>query len=226
MNTIHRSLMIFAAASLTAAAQVPANTAWVRVVHAVADAPAVDVRVNNNTAFEGLRFKDFTEYTPLPAGTYNLGVFLSGTMTRVINHEGVMLNGGTAYTFYALGRVANGSLTLMGTGDDISPAAMGMVKLRVVHAAATAPTVDVYATTPFAPLTSATLSGVPFALASDYLTVPAGVYQARVTVAGTKTVAINSGRVPLMGGTTRTVVAIDPMTANGPFEFLVLPDVN
>ena len=70
------------------------------------------------------------------------------------------------------------------------------------------------------------LTKVPFPFASDYLAVPAGVYQARVTPTGSKTVAIDSGRLPLTGNTVRTVIALDPKTPGGLFELLVLPDIN
>ena len=49
---------------------------------------------------------------------------------------------------------------------------------------------------------------------------------ARVAVAGTKTVAIDSGRLPVLSNTVRTVVALDPAVKGGDFELLVLPDVN
>jgi hypothetical protein len=115
----------------------------------------------------------------------------------------------------------------MGAGDDVVAPGMGMTKIRVVHGASTAPTVDVFATAPYAPLPNApTLTRVPFPFASDYLQVPSGVYQARVTPTGTKTVAIDSGRLPVMSNTVRTVVALDPTTPNGPFELLILPDAN
>jgi hypothetical protein len=196
------------------------------VVHAVSDAPAVDVAANGNLVFQGLKFKDFSEYTPVPPGTYTVEVKLSGTNTTVITGP-ITVQGGNAYTFYALGRVAAGNLFLMGTGDDVVAPAAGSTKLRVVHGASTAPVVDVYASAPFAPLpANPAITAFPFALGSPYLSVPAGVYQARVTVAGTTTVAIDSGRLPLTGGTVRTVVALDPPTPGGAFQLLVLPDVN
>jgi hypothetical protein len=103
---------------------------------------------------------------------------------------------------------------------------MNSTKVRVVHGASTAPAVDIYVTAPFAALPNAPLlTGVPFTAASHYLTVPAGDYQARVAVAGTKTVAIDSRRLRLAGGTVRTVVALDGPDG-GPFELLVLNDVN
>jgi hypothetical protein len=208
-------------------AQVPADVSWVRVIHASADAPAVDVLANGNLVFQGLKFKSFTEYTPVPRGSYTFSINLSGTNTTALKYGPVDLQGGNAYSFYALGKVSNKSLLIMGTGDDVMAPPAGMTKVRVVHGASTAPTVDVFATAPYAPLpASPALTGVPFPFAGPYLMVPAGAYQARVTPTGTKTVAIDSGRLPLMGGTVRTVIALDPAAAGGGFELLVLPDVN
>lgn len=209
-------------------AQVPSNVSWVRVVHAAADAPAVDILANGNLTFEGLKFKNFTEYTPVPPGTYTFAINVSGTSTTAYTSHPATLEGGRAYTFYALGKVTDGSLFIMGTGDDVSMPGTGMARIRVVHGASMAPAVDVYATTPYAPIASASpaLTSVPFGLAGPSLTVPAGAYQGRVAVAGTKTVAIDSGRLVLAGNTARTVVAIDPMTEGGAFDLLVLPDVN
>jgi hypothetical protein len=210
-----------------ASAQVPSSTSWVRVVHAASDAPAVDVLANGNLVFQGLKFKDYTEYTPVPPGTYAFQVNLSGTGTTAVSAGPTTLQGGMAYTFYALGKASANSLVIMATGDDVAAPPSGSTKVRVVHGASTAPAVDVYASAPYAPLPSApALTAVPFPLAGPYLTVPAGVYQARVTVAGTRTVAIDSGRLPLTGGTVRTVVALDPDRAGEPFQLLVLPDVN
>jgi hypothetical protein len=88
--------------------------------------------------------------------------------------------------------------------------------------------VDVYVTAPGADLATATpaLTGVEFGDASDYLEVPAGDYQVRVTPAGTKTVAIDSGALTLSGGQVRTVIAVDAPGGGAPFDFLVLADLN
>jgi len=213
--------------SCAAIAQIPSNTAWVRVVHASADAPAVDILANGNLVFQGIAFKGFTEYTPVPPATYTFSINVSGTSTTVLSTGAMPLQGGMAYTFFAVGKVSAGTLSVMGAGDDVATAGTGIAKIRVVHGASTAPTVDVFATAPYAPLPNApTLTKVPFPFASDYLAVPAGVYQARVTPTGSKTVAIDSGRLPLTGNTVRTVIALDPKTPGGPFELLILPDTN
>ena len=217
------------AIALLGASLVPAfgqmgQAAMVRAVHASPDAPAVDVWLDGNMAFQGLRFKEYTDYASVPAGNHTLQIVVSGTSNAVLQGP-VNLQAGMAYTFMPAGRVSN--LGLISMGDLIQPPSKDMVSVRVVHGASTAPAVDVYVSTPFAPLPAQpVLSSVPFGLGSGYLTVPAGNYQARVTVGGTKTVAINSGRLSLPGGAIRTVIALDPVTPNGPFELWVVPDVN
>jgi hypothetical protein len=202
-----------------------AQTSRVRVVHASVDAPAVDILVDGNVAFQGLRFRDYTNYTPVPSGSRLIAINVAGTTTTALSLPFTLVNG-VDYTFYAFGKLSNSTLTIIGTGDDLEAPAMNSTKLRVVHGASTAPAVDIFVTAPFAALPNAPLlTNVPFTTASHYLTVPAGDYQARVTPTGTKTVAIDSRRLRLTGGTVRTVVAVDGAEA-GTFDLIVLNDVN
>ncbi len=202
-----------------------AQTSRVRVVHASADAPAVDILVDGGVAFQGLRFRDYTNYTPVPSGMRMLAINVAGTTTTALRLPFTLMNG-VDYTFYAFGKLSNSTLTIIGTGDDLAAPAMDSTKVRIVHGASTAPTVDIFVTAPFAALPNMPLlMGVPYTIASGYLTVPAGDYQARVTPTGTKTIAIDSRRLQLTGGTVRTVVAIDGADGKS-FELLLLNDVN
>jgi hypothetical protein len=202
-----------------------AQTARVRVVHASSDAPAVDVLVDGTVAFQNLRFKDYTNYTPVPSGSRTFALNVAGTTTTALSLPFTLMAGQT-YTFYAFGKLANSSLTIIGTGDELTPPAMNMTKIRIVHGASTAPAVDIFVSEPFVALPSAPLlSAVPFIASSHYLTVPSADYQARVTPTGVRTVVIDSRRLTLTPGTVRTVVAVDGPT-NGTFELIVLNDVN
>jgi hypothetical protein len=88
--------------------------------------------------------------------------------------------------------------------------------------------VDIYVTAPGADLTTATpvLTGVAFGDVADYLEVPAGEYQVRITPAGTKTVAIDSGALTLESGQVRTAIAVDAPGGGAPFDLIVLADSN
>lgn len=201
----------------------------VRVVHASPDAPAVDIYVNGAIVLEGLPFREYSEYLALPAGSYSVDIRVAGTNTTVKTVP-ITVADGKDYTAiavgYAGGRTPGFDVMLL-EDDNTLPANSG-VKLRVVHAAPGAPAVDVYATTPFETLTGKTpvLTNVPFKAASGYLTVPVSMYQARVTLAGTKTVAIDSQRLVTWGNIVRTIIAVDNGGGGGPFQFMILPDRN
>ena len=57
---------------------------------------------------------------------------------------------------------------------------------------------------------------------SGYLEVPAGSYRVLITVADTKTVAIDSGTVDLTAGQVRTAFALDPAPGSSDFGALLL----
>jgi hypothetical protein len=199
-------------------------------VHASPDAPAVDVFVNNGKVLENLPYKEYSEYLPLPAGTYEFKINVTGTETTVTTVSATVA-AGRDYTVIALGYAGAGRSPGFGVKvleDDNSLPANNGVKIRVVHGAPGAPAVDVYVTTPFETLMGKTpvLTNVPFDAASGYLTVPVGLYQARVAVAGTQTVAIDSHRLVTWANMIRTVIAIDSPGGGAPFGFIVLPDRN
>ncbi len=200
----------------------------VRVLHASPDAPAVDVLVDGAKVIEALPYREYTEYLSLPGGRHEIRVNVSGTTTTVLTATPTV-EAGRDYTAIAVGFAGKQpALDLMLLADDNTLPVGNQIKLRVVHAAASAPAVDVYVTTPFEALDgkTAVLQGVPFKVASGYLSVPPSLYQARVAVAGTKTIAIDSHRLSTWAGIIRTVVAVDKKDGGAPFDFVILPDRN
>jgi uncharacterized protein DUF4397 len=201
----------------------------IRVVHASPDAPAVDVYVDSAKAVEALPFGDYTDYIDVPLSQIEYSIFVSGTDTKVTSGT---LFVDTDLTIIASGFAGGGTpafgLTVLRDSNRIP--AVGKARVRVVHAAPSAPAVDVYFTSPYGALSIPVLTGVPFGVGSGYLTVNAGMkekqYQARVTVADTKTVAIDSGRLLVPSESVRTYVAIDPMEECGAFQIIELLDAN
>lgn len=205
------------------------TTGKVRVVHASPDAPAVDVLVDGVKVLENLPFREYSEYLALPAGPHDIRVNVTGTSTTVLQ-AAPNVEAGKAYTAIAVGFAGGQSpaLDLMLLADETVPVEGVNIKLRVVHAAPSAPGVDIYVTTPFESLDnkSPLLQNVPFKAASGYYTVPVSLYQARVAVAGTKTIAIDSHRLVTWNGMVRTIVAIDNKGGGAPFDFIILPELN
>ena len=223
--------LLMAATALTAACDDdddntgPEGEARVRVVHASPDAPDVDVLLDDAVVLSDVPYLVASDYLEAPAGEHNVKVNAAGTTTTVID-EDVTLVDGTDYTVIASGLVA--ALTPIVLEDDNSTPAAGNARVRAIHGAPSAPAVDIYVTAPGADLEGETpvLTGVAFGDVADYLEVPAGDYQVRVTPAGTKTVEIDSGTLTLVSGQVRTAIAVDAPGGGAPFDLLVLADLN
>jgi hypothetical protein len=95
---------------LTADGSTPSpGNAWVRFLHASPDAPAVDIAVADGgpVLFPNVSFQSFSEYAPVPAGTYDLEARIAGTMDVALSLPGVMFADGGVYTAVATGLVAD-----------------------------------------------------------------------------------------------------------------------
>ncbi len=224
--------LLLATSALTAACSddnnnntAPDGQARVRVVHASPDAPAVDVLVDDAVALSNVPYLAASDYVELADGGHNVKVNAAGTPTTVIDTS-VDLADGTDYTVIASGLV-DAIEPIVLTDDNSTPPA-GTARVRAIHGAPSAPAVDVYVTAPDADLETASpvLSNVAFGDVADYLEVPAGDYQVRVTAAGTKTVVIDSGALTLASGQVHTAIAVDAAGGGAPFDLLVLQDVN
>jgi hypothetical protein len=94
---------------------VPADdSARVRVIHASPDAPAVDIALKGGDVLvPNLAFPDASDYLTVPGGTYDLEVRVAGAMDVALDLPGVELEAGKVYSVYAIGHVADGSLTVL-----------------------------------------------------------------------------------------------------------------
>jgi hypothetical protein len=99
------------------------------------------------------------------------------------------------------------------------------MKLRIIQAAPSAGTVDVYVTDASAAIESATplMEDLVFRGNSEYFTLPVGRYRIRLTTANTKTVVLDMNQ--LFGERVmRTVVATDAAGGGTPIVGILLVD--
>lgn len=92
-----------------------AGNAHVRFIHLSPDAPAVDITTTDGSiVFGDIEFKENTEFTPLPANSYDLQVRLAGTDTIVLSLPGIELVDGNIYTVFAKGFAGEGKTPALG----------------------------------------------------------------------------------------------------------------
>jgi hypothetical protein len=111
------SVSVISAIVLTDDLTAPAaGKAHVRFVHLSPDAPAVDVAVasTGDIVFGNKAFKEYTAFTPLDAGAYNLDVRVAGTSTVALVLPTITLEAGKIYTVFAKGFLGGSGAQALG----------------------------------------------------------------------------------------------------------------
>lgn len=81
-----------------------AGNAHVRFIHLSPNAPGVDIAADGGAViFPDVTFKEYTDFTPVPAGTYDLEVRVAGTSTVALDLDPIVLQAGKIYTVFAKG---------------------------------------------------------------------------------------------------------------------------
>jgi hypothetical protein len=185
---------------------------WIRLAHLSPDTPKVDVYVSSfgndddPTVLRSVGYGMFSPYQRVPAGSYTIAMRLEGapaTEPAVLSTT-VKINADSAATVAGMGR--NSDLELVTLTDDLEPPGTDKSKVRVIHAALTAPVVN-----------TVELAGSPvatdlsFAQFTDYDAVAAGNTTVEVD-AGSATAEQS---LDLSAGATYTVVVRDLETGLG-----------
>jgi hypothetical protein len=202
------------------------STANVRVVHAVSDAPAVDVLLNNAKAIPGLKFPEFTDYAKLTPGAYNVKVAAAANNSVVVINADLNLTAGSFYTVLATGSLGGNTITPLVLADNPRRVATA-AQIRLIHGSTLAGNVDIYVTANSDISTaSPAFSNVPFKAETGYVSLTPGSYVVTVTPTGSKTAAIGPLRLDLAGNKIYTAVARDGAARTAPLGLIVLDDFN
>jgi Domain of unknown function (DUF4397) len=195
------------------------EVARVRIVHAIPDAPAVDVFVDGSRVLQDVAFKDVSDYLELAPGQHTLQVAPAGQgRESAIIDQQATLESNTDYTVAAAGRLDDPETFVF--VDETQPASEGQVRLRAVHLSPDAPAVDIAADG------NVLVEGLKFGNASDYVEVPAGSYTIEVRPAGEKE-AVATFDVPLERGTVVSAFAVGLLeTENKAQAFDLIPAVD
>ncbi|WP_424016772.1 DUF4397 domain-containing protein [Halorientalis pallida] len=233
MAVLLGTVLVAGATAGVAQDETPANetddgTAQVRIVHAVPNAPAVDVQIDDETVLENVTFGNVSDYLSVDAGDRRVTVTAANDSDAVYYDETLPIQPGT-YTVAAAGEVGDDAaepftpviLLDEGTEPDENESLV-----RLAHLAPDAPAVDVTVAetdeTPF--------ENVSFANSSEYQSVPPGDYTLEVRPADDEDAdPVATVNVTLDNGTAYSAFAtgyLDPEAAAGdePFDVVFETD--
>ena len=185
---------------------------YIRLAHLSPDTPKVDVYVSsfgnddNPTVLRSVGYGMFSPYQRVPAGSYTIAMRLEGapaTEPAVLSTT-VQIKADSAATVAGMGQ--NSDLELVTLTDDLAAPGTNKSKVRVIHAALTAPVVN---TVELAG--SAVANDLAFAAFTDYSPVASGNTTIEVD-AGSATA---EQALDLSAGATYTVVVRDLETGVG-----------
>ena len=183
-----------------------AGKAWVRVLHASPDAPAVDVKANGANILTNVPFGVISDYLPVDAGTYNIKVCAAGTSTCVIDAN-LPFAAGKKYTVAATNLLA--SIEAQVLEDKAAPNA-DKAQVRVIHFSADTPAVDVLTQDG----ATVVVDNLAYPNATAYLALPAGSYDLKVCANADNTVCpLDPGALNLAAGKAYSVFAVGSLQA-------------
>jgi hypothetical protein len=198
--------------------------AGVRAVHNAANAPEVDVLVDDVPTLTGIAFGETSPsagldgYAALAAGDYNVKVTPTGATTPVVIDEDLTLSNGQGYSVLALGLIDDADTPVEALVlEDSVRSIVTQASLRVVHGSTQAGNVNIYLLPEGQDEignAEPALADVPYKAVTDYLAIPEGTYNLRVTDLDGN-VAISADNIGLDNGGVYTVIARDGEDGNG-----------
>ncbi len=194
----------------------PMNS-YVRLLHAVPNAPAVDIYANNALLARDLAFGEATDYAPIPSNNYNIRIFPSGkTDTPVIDTD-IFVPANTVLTVAAIGTLPE--ISLYPIQEPPNGQHSGESCVRFVHLSPDAPSVDINTsdgTTVF--------SNIAFEGISNYVCVNAGTYTFDVAPTGTTNTVLTVPDVNLEKDKFYTIYAIGLVNGTPELEAILLDE--
>jgi len=132
----------------------PAN-AKIRFIHAMPDAPTVDIKVGSGMAaatFADVAFKDIENYITVTPGAYSFVVTETGMTDEIVVFDPIDLAAGDVYTIVAMGTFDEGDAVEStirvfddnGNGNAYVDLVAAQTNLRVIHTSYDAPNVDIF----------------------------------------------------------------------------------
>lgn len=191
---------------------------FVRVLHAVPNAPAVDIYIDGEMAIDDLTYGTLAGYVPISSGPHKIEIYPSDTMQTPILSGMVNLKDNTYYTLSAAGKPNSIELVVVEDYDRLVPKNTSLVKF--IHLSPNAPAVDI--TTPEG---QKIFSSVTYKTATPYLEVKPGIYDFQVRPAGQNTVVLGVPDVKLEGGEAYSIYALGQVGATPPLTATLVEDM-
>lgn len=192
---------------------------YARIFHAVPNAPAVDVYLNNKIITRNLGFGNFTEYLSVQPGYYETELYRAGSRNDLLVKENIFINPSSIYTIAATNYPAK--INLLQILEPKGPFIPGKFFIRFGHLSPNSPNVD---------LTLANgkklFTNVPYKKITGYIPLSSGTYNFRINSSETGELVLNVPNINLRGDRFYTIYAIGLLGDRPPLHVVIPLDGN
>lgn len=195
------------------------NFSYIRFLHAVPGAPAVDVYANESLIARGLSYRGFTEYLQVVPGIYSIQIFAAGTTGPTILDTVVEVPVQSIITAAVAGMLPN--IGVRAFFEPILPIPPGKLYLRFANLVPDSTGADLT-------LSDGTIlfEDVSFGTATNYISIFPGIYAFNVKQSGTDTNLLYVPNIQLEPARFYTVYFIGSLSGNPPLQVLIPLDGN
>lgn len=191
---------------------------YIRVLHAVPNGPNVDIYADNILIGENIGYGEHTDYISVPLGTYQVSLYLAGSMNSPILSNTLTVDEVSTITVAAIG--TPNDIEFLAITDSNEEIEEGKAMLRFGHLSPDAPAVDI--TLPDGTLV---FEDVSFKQVTSYIRATQTSYTLEVRLAGTSTVVLTSD-INIEPNNYYTVYAIGLVGEPPELEAILLSDGN
>jgi hypothetical protein len=189
----------------------------VRVIHTVPDAPNVDIYANNEIIVSNLAYGKYTDYLPVPVGTYKITLYVAGTKDSPVLSDTLTVNADSILTVAAVGNLSDIEFLEIIDANEVKTPESSMI--RFLHLSPNAPAVDITL-----PDGTVIFSNTSFEQITSYIDVTPMDYTLQVRVAGTDTVVLTVPNVTLDADKYYTIYAIGLAGETPELQALLITD--
>lgn len=187
-----------------------------RVLHAVPNAPNVDVYANGSLLVSNLSFSSISTYLSLTPGTYELQIYRSGFYDTPLATQNVQLAPSANYT---ISIVTLGGLFLFKLRDAPIAVSPDSSYLRFMNLSQTAPLLNLNL-----PNGTQLFNSVEYLETTGYYTTSPGIYNFVVEFSGGTAVNKNIKDLTLEGGKLYTIYVLGIFNGKPPLGYLFVED--
>ena len=188
----------------------------IRILHAVPNAPNIDVYANGSLILSDLSFSSISNYLILSPGTYELQVYRSGFYDTPLATQSVQLAPSANYTISV---VTLGGLFLFKLRDASIATSTEYTYLRFMNLSQSAPLLNLDL-----PNGNELFTAVEYLETTGYYTTSPGIYNFRVESTGGIALNKNIKNLTLEGGKLYTIYILGIFNGNPPLGYLFVED--